>query len=409
VDSTGPGPSGLTVAGADDDALASRHPVAAVSALGALGGAAFCFVTGENLPVGLLPQLSAGLRVSLSAVGLLVTIYALVVVAVSAPFTHLTRDIPRRPLLTGLLATFVLGTLAASAAPSYGWLIAARVVIALAQALFWSIVAVVAVGLFPPRARGKAVAGVFAGSSIALILGVPAGTWIGQLAGWRLAFVGLSGLGLLDLAALAVFLPSMRSGEGHAAAGTHPDARRYLLTVLTTILCVSGSFTAYTYVTAFLTRVSGLPLRAVASILLLTGIADAAGIVVTGFLLDRRPTLARVGPVAVLTAALFALFAFGTSGAATIVLQACAGTGLSGVAIALQSHVLVVAPRRTDIASAWYSASFNVGIAGGPVIGGLVLSTLGLRCTPLVGGMLALLGLAAVIVESQTGRRSPAG
>jgi DHA1 family inner membrane transport protein len=409
VDSTGPGPVGLTVAGADDSSLASRHPVAALAALAALGGAAFCFVTGENLPVGLLPQLSAGLRVSLSAVGLLVTIYALVVVAVSAPLTHLTRGIPRRPLLSGLLATFVLATLAASAAPSYGWLIAARVVIALAQALFWSIVAVVAVGLFPPRARGRAVAGVFAGSSIALILGVPAGTWIGQLAGWRLAFVGLSGLGLIDLAALAVLLPSMRAGEGHAAAGTHPDARRYLLTVLTTALCVSGSFTAYTYVTAFLTRVSGLPLRAVAPVLLLTGIADAAGIVVTGLLLDRWPTMARVGPVAVLATGLLALFAFGTSGAATIVLEACAGIGLSGVAIALQSHVLVVAPRRTDIASAWYSASFNVGIATGPLVGGLVLSTLGLRFTPLVGSALVLLGLVAVVVESRTGRRAPAG
>jgi DHA1 family inner membrane transport protein len=405
VDSTGPGPAGLTVAGADDSSLASGHPVAALAALAALGGAAFCFVTGETLPVGLLPQLSAGLSVSLSAVGLLVTIYALVVVAVSAPLTHLTRGIPRRPLLSGLLATFVLATLAASAAPSYGWLIAARVVIALAQALFWSIVAVVAVGLFPPRARGRAVAGVFAGSSIALILGVPAGTWIGQLAGWRLAFVGLSGLGLIDLAALAVLLPSMRSGEGHAAAGTHPDARRYLLTVLTTTLCVSGSFTAYTYVTAFLTRVSGLPLGAVAPILLLTGIADAAGVVVTGLLLDRRPTLARVGPVAVLATGLLALFAFGTSGAATIVLEACAGIGLSGVAIALQSHVLVVAPRRTDIASAWYSASFNVGIATGPLVGGLVLSTLGLRFTPLVGSALVLLGLVAVVVESRTGRR----
>jgi DHA1 family inner membrane transport protein len=227
---------------------------------------------------------------------------------------------------------------------------------------------------------------------------------VGQLVGWRLAFVGLSGLGLLDLAALAVLLPSMRSGEGHAAVGTHPDARRYRLTVLTTILCVGGSFTAYTYITAFLTRVSGLPLRAVAPVLLLTGIADAAGIVVTGLLLDRRPTLARVGPVAVLATALLALFAFGTSGVATIVLQACAGIGLSGVAISLQSHVLVVAPRRTDIASAWYSASFNVGIAGGPVIGGLVLSTLGLRCTPLVGGMLALLGLAAVLAESRSDR-----
>ncbi|MGA3183083.1 MAG: MFS transporter [Candidatus Dormibacteria bacterium] len=379
-----------------------------------MGGAALCFVTGENLPVGLLPQLSAGLHVSLSAVGLLVTIYALVVVVVSAPLTHLTRGVPRRPLLSGLLAIFVLGTLAASAAPSYGWLIAARVVIALVQALFWSIVAVVAVGLYPPRARGRAVAAVFAGSSIALILGVPTGTLIGQLAGWRLAFVGLSGLGLLDLAALAVLLPPMRSGEGHAAVGTHPDARRYRLTVITTILCVGGSFSAYTYITAFLTRVSGLPLRAVAPVLLLTGVADAVGIVVTGLLLDRRPTLARVGPVAVLATALLALFAFGTSGAATVVLQACAGIGLSGVAIALQSHVLVVAPRRTDIASAWYSASFNVGIAGGPVVGGLVLSTIGLRCTPLVGGMLALLGLVAVVAESRSGRgagaaRSPRG
>jgi predicted MFS family arabinose efflux permease len=81
--------------------------------------------------------------------------------------------------------------------------------------------------------------------------------------------------------------------------------------------------------------------------------------------------------------------------------------GLSGAAIALQSHVLVVAPGRTDIASAWYSASFNVGIAGGPLMGGLVLSTLGLRCTPLVGGMLALLGLAAVVVESRLSRGSP--
>jgi DHA1 family inner membrane transport protein len=401
VNSSGSGPAAPAVA---DDSFFSQHPVGAVGALAALGGAAFCFVTGESLPVGLLPQISAGLRVSLSAVGLLVTIYAVVVVAVSAPLTHLSGRFPRRQVMSGMLAVFVLGTLAASAAPSYGWLIAARVVIALAQALFWSIVAVVAVGLFPPRFRGRAVAWTFAGSSIALILGVPVATLVGQLAGWRLAFVGLSGLGLLDLAALAVLLPSMRSGEGHAAVGTHPDARRYRLTVLTTILCVGGSFTAWTYVTAFLTRVSGLPLRAVAPVLLLTGIADAAGILVNGLLIDRHPTLARAGPVAVLTTALLGLFVFGTSAAATIVLEACAGIGLSGVAIALQSHVLVVAPRRTDIASAWYSASFNVGIAGGPLMGGLVLSTLGLRFTPLVGSALALLGLVAVLVESRSGR-----
>lgn len=405
VETSAPAAVEPTAAAVADDPAGSRHPIAAVAAVAALAGAAFCFVTGESLPVGLLTQLSAGLRVSLSAIGLLVTIYAVVVVVVSAPLTHLTRRIPRRALLSGLLATFALATLAASAAPSYGWLVAARVVIALAQAIFWSIVAVVAVGLFPPRFRGRAIAGVFAGSSIALILGVPAATWIGQQAGWRLAFAGLSGLGLVDLAALAVLLPPMRSGEGHAAAGTHPDARRYRLTVLTTILCVSGSFSAYTYVTAFLTRVSGLPLRAVAPVLLLTGAADAGGIVVTGLLMDRHPVAARVGPVAVLAASLLLLTAFGTVGAATVVLEAGAGIGLSGVAIALQTHVLVVAPRRTDIASAWYSASFNVGIASGPLVGALVLSTLGLRFTPLVGGGCALLGLAAIVAEFRSARR----
>ena len=386
-------------------AVTTRRP-AAVAGLAALGGAAFCFVTGEDLPVGLLPQLSSGMGVSISAVGLLVTIYAVVVVAASAPLTRITRQVGRRPLLAGLLGTFALGTLAAAAAPSYGWLVAARVVIALAQAVFWSIVAVVAVGLVPPRLRGRAVAGVFVGSTVALIVGIPVGTWIGQEAGWRVAFVGLSGLGLIDLAALAVLLPSMRSAEGHAAAGTDPDARRYRLTVFTTILCVSGSLTAYTYVTAFVTRVSGLPLDLVAPVLLLTGVAGAMGIVVTGLVLDRRPTLAKVGPVAVLAAALLALFAFGTSGGATIVLEGCAGVGLSGMAVALQSHVLVVAPRRTDIASAWYSASFNVGIAGGPLVGGLVLSTLGLRFTPLVGSGLVLLGLVSITAESRVARRT---
>jgi len=394
--------------GAHDAAPASRHPLAAVAALAALSAAAFCFVTGENLPVALLPQLSAGLHASLPSIGLLVTIYALVVIAVSAPLTHLTRRVPRRPLLCGLVAVFILGTLAAAAAPGYGWLVAARVVTALAQAVFWSIVAVVAVGLFPARMRGRAVAVLFAGTSLSLILGIPAGNWLGQQAGWRLPFVVLSGLGLLTLLAVAALLPSAGAGESHAGTGTAPDARRYRLTLVTVILCVSGSLSAYTYVTAFLTRVSGLPARAVAPVLLLTGVADAVGIGATGLLVDRRPTLARAGPVAILAAALFGLFALGTSAAATIVLQACASLGLSGIAIALQSHVLVVAPGRTDIATAWYSASFNVGIASGPVVGGVVLSTLGLRCVPLVGGVLVSLGLVAVLREARPSSRSQA-
>jgi DHA1 family inner membrane transport protein len=393
---------------------ASRVPspelstAAQVAALVALGGAVFCFVTGETLPVALLPQLSAGLGVSLSAVGLLVTIYAVVVVAVSAPLTHLTRSVRRRPLLCGLLATFVLATLAAAAAPDYGWLVAARLATALVQAIFWSIVAVVTVSLVPQRRRGRAVAGVFAGAALASIVGVPVGTWLGQQAGWRLSFVVLAGLGVVDLAALALLLPPARAGDAHGSTGTHPDARRYRITVLATALCVAGFFTAYTYVTAFLTRVSGLPPAAIAPVLLLVGIAGAVAIAVAGVLLDRHPVLARVGPMVLLAVSLVAYFVFGTVGVAAALLLACASFGISGLDIALQSHVLVVAPRRTDIASAWFSASFNVGIAGGPLVGALVLSTAGLRFTPLVGSALVFLGLAAMVVETRSPRRPAA-
>jgi predicted MFS family arabinose efflux permease len=373
-----------------------------------MAGASFCFVTGESLPVALLPQLSRGLGVSLSAVGLLVTIYAVVVVAVSVPLTHLTRRVHRRALLCGLLGIFVAATLSAAIAPDYGWLVAARVVTALAQAIFWSIVAVVTVSLVPPHLRGTAVAAVFAGSSIALVVGLPLGTWLGQQSGWRISFVVLAVLGVLDLVALAVLLPPARPDEAQGSGGTNPDARRYRLIVVSTALCVAGFFTAYTYVTAFLTRVSGLPPAAIAPVLLLVGVADAVAVVATGVLLDRHPVLAKVGPAVLLAGSLVAFFALGSVGVAAALFQACAAFGLSGVAIALQSQVLVVAPRRTDIASAWFSTSFNVGIGGGPLVGGLVLSTVGLRFTPLVGAGLAFLGLVAIAIEARSPRRSVA-
>ena len=185
MESLEPGESGSAVNPAVAESVWARRPPAAVGALAVLGASAFCFVTGETLPVGLLPVISASLHTSLSATGLLVTVYAVVVVLVSAPLTHLTRHVPRRYLLSGLLGVFVVGTLAAAAAPSYWWLMAARVVTALSQAVFWSIAPVAAAGLFPPEKRGRALAGVLAGAPLAVLFGVPAGTWMGQQAGWR--------------------------------------------------------------------------------------------------------------------------------------------------------------------------------------------------------------------------------
>jgi predicted MFS family arabinose efflux permease len=157
----------------------------ATAALAALTAGTFLYVTTETLPIGLLAPIGADLGVSAAAVGLLVTVYALVVVVASIPLTTLTRGVPRRALLCTLLALYVLSALASAAAGSYAGLMAARVVTALSQAAFWSVVVPVAAGLFPAEVRGRALAVVFGGASLAAVIGVPVGTWVGQHFGWR--------------------------------------------------------------------------------------------------------------------------------------------------------------------------------------------------------------------------------
>src|ERR1039458_5125645 len=293
------------------DSLYARRPAAALLAVGSIGAAALCFVTGENLIVGLLPQVSAALHTSLSATGLLVTFYAIVVVLVSVPLTRLTRTITRRWLLSGLLAMFVLGTLGVVLAPSYGWVLAARIVVALAQALFWSIAPVTAAGLFSPQARARAVAGIYVGTSGAVIVGIPAGTWIGQQFGWRVPFLALAGVGLLCLIGTLALLPTSKPSESHAAAGSAPDARRYRVIVITTALAVAAFFVVFTYISPFLTRVSGLPSHAVAPMLLVGGVGGTLGIAGLGAFFQRHPTAATILPVALLMVSLSCFFAFG--------------------------------------------------------------------------------------------------
>jgi predicted MFS family arabinose efflux permease len=389
------------------DSLFARRPLATLAAAAAVGAAAFCFITGENLVVGLLPQMSSSLHSSLSATGLLVTFYAVVVVLTSAPLTYLTRRVPRRWLLSGLLLTFAVGNVAVALAPSYAWVLAARIVLALSQAVYWSIAAVTAAGLFSPEARGRAVASVFAGSSLGTVLGVPAGTWLGQQAGWRASFVVLAVLGVVCMVAVALLLPTSRPSDSHAAAGSDPDPRRYRAIVVTTILAVAGYFAVFTYVAPFLTKVSGFSRHDVAPVLLLTGAVSTIGVAAVGGFYRSHTRAATIAPVALLAASILGLYLFATDGSVAIAFLALDSLALGGLAIAMQTGVLVVAPRSTDIASAWFSASFNVGIAGGPVIGALTLSTLGLRSTPLIGALLVAAALA-VVLSGTTARRHPA-
>jgi predicted MFS family arabinose efflux permease len=365
----------------------------------ALAVGAFSYVTTENLPVGLLPLIAADLRVSPSAVGLLVTGYGLTVAAASVPLTRLARRIPRRTLFALLLTVFVLTSLIAAIASSYWLLLAARVGTALSQAVFWPAVAPAAANLFSPAVRGRVITLVFTGASLATIAGVPAGTWLGQQAGWRVSFLALSGLGLAALVAVVTLLPDMRPGEGHAAVGTHPDARRYRIVVVTTALTIAGVFTAYTYIAVFLTEVSDLSPGGVVTALLIHGVAGLAGLACAGALIDRRPRQTLIAAVSLLTVALVGLFLAGGSPVAAGGLLALSGFALSGVPTGTQNRLMQVAPGSTEMASAWNGAAFNVGIGGGALLGGVLLPTLGVRATALAGGLLTAASVLVLIGE----------
>lgn len=375
-----------------------NHPVAAMVALGTLAGAAFCFVTNESAPVGLQPTMARSLHVSIPAIGLLVSSYAVVVAVMSVPLTHMTKDLPRRQVLAGVLGTFALAALGSSFTDNYWWLMAMRLVMAFAHSVFWSIAVVTAASLFPARTRARAIAGVLGGGSVAVVLGVPAATWLGQVGGWHLPFLVLSGLGMALGAACLRTLPQYHPQVTHASAGSEPDRRRYLMVTGATVLVVTGYFCTYTYISTFLERVSHLAAHNVPAALLVAGLGSIVGVVGAGALFDRHPDFATTAPVAALLAGMAALFVLGGSAWAAIALSASASLALTAFNIANQNRILTVAPGSTDLANAWASAAFNVGIAAGSLGGGAVVSLSGPRAIPafaviaLAGGLLLVLG-----------------
>ncbi|MGC9544309.1 MFS transporter [Streptomyces sp. UG1] len=382
---------------------ADPAPWRRAAVVAALMLAAFTFNTTENLPVGLLALMADDLRVSLTAVGALVTGYGLTVAVASLPLAHVTRSVPRRYLLTGILGLLAVASwVSALGGVSYGVLLAARVATALGQALFWAVMGPVAVGLFPPERRGRVIGLLSVGGSLATVAGVPAGTWLGGHTEWRTPFAVLGLLALLSLVTIGVFLPTSRPQESHSAFGAAPDRRRYHVVLAVTTLSVTGAFAGFTYVVAFLDEVSGFGADAVSAVLFAFGGAALAGVTVTGPLLDRFPRATLTVPVAGQALALLGLYATGHVPVAAVVLIMLLGASVAPAFMATQSRVLQVAPGRTETALAANSAVYNVGIAAGALLGGALLPVVEVRGTFLVGGLLTV-GALAVLTWSERG------
>jgi predicted MFS family arabinose efflux permease len=365
---------------------------------------AFCYITIELLPIGLLTVIADDLHRSRSQTGQLVTVYAVVVVIASIPLAHVTQRIPRRLLIACVLGLCVLATALSGFAPGYAALLVTRIVVALTQSLFWSIVPSTAAGLFPPEVRGRMLARFAVGQAFAPVIGVPACTWIGQQFGWRAPFLVMAGILLVLCVVVFVLLPATRAGEGGADYGIAPDKRRFWLTIAVTGLGVCGFDIAYTYVTPFLLDVSHFGPGALGPLLAVTGVAGILGTITVGRIFDRYPAVSIATPLTLMAMSLLLLYALGPVAAIAAVLFSLVSFGFGFLPTALQARCLLVAPGRTEVAMAALSSAFNVGIAGGAFLGGLLVAGPGVRTTVIAGGLFAA---AAVAVFATSVDRRP--
>lgn len=367
-----------------------------VAALLALAVAAFCYVTVETIPVGLLGEIAADLDVSQTRVGLLVTAYSVTVAVVTLPLVKLVARVPRRPLLLVLMAVMVAATAGSAAASEYGMLFAARIATAMSQAVFWGISGPIAAGMFPVHVRGRVLAVVYTGGSIGPMLGMPGATWLGQRAGWPVAFLAIAAMGLVAFAILFAALPSKPTRNEHAGRGTTPDARRFALVLVVTILAQAGFFAVYTYTSTVITVVAGMSAAALGPLLLARGLVDFGGIAAGGILSDRNQRLAMTLPLILLTALFAVLWVWGADPWVTGGVVILTGLALGAFGPALQNRVMEFAPGSTDTATGAHSVSFNIGIALGSSLGGLTLAHAGAHHIALTGTVF----VAAALVTS---------
>lgn len=370
-------------------------------ALLALTISAFAIGTTEFVIVGLLPTVAADLHISLPSAGLLVSLYALGV-AIGAPLlTALTGKLPRKTLLLGLMALFTLGNLLAWQAPGYNSLIAARILTGLAHGVFFSIGSTIATGLVPKEKAASAIAIMFTGLTVALVTGVPLGTFIGQHFGWRETFLAVSALGAIAFVVSLLFVP--RSIKHTPPASVAQQLKvlaqpRLLLVYATTAVGYGGSFIPFTFLAPILQQ-SGFGAGAVGWVMLVYGVSVAAGNIWGGKLADRKGPIAALKIIFALLAAVLFVFNFTAPhpwlAVATVMFW---GAVAFGNVPGLQVYVVRQAERHTphavDVASGLNIAAFNLGIAFAAWAGGLVVTHLGLMHTPWIGAVVVLGALA---------------
>ena len=376
----------------------ARIPVA----LYALTIGAFGIGTTEFVIMGLLLQVAADLKVTIASAGLLISGYALGVFVGAPLLTAATGRLPRKAALVALMVIFTLGNLACALAPNYEVLMAARVLTSLAHGTFFGIGAVVATNLVAADRKASAISIMFTGLTVATLLGVPAGAWLGLHFGWRATFWAVAAIGLLATAVIAAYVPKDDGGRSGIAIREEMKVlarTQVLLGLAATVLGYAGVFAVFTYIQPMLTRITGFSERAVSPILLVFGVGMIVGNLVGGKLADRRllPTL--IGSLALLALVLGAMTFALHHAIAAVLFTGLLGAAAFATVAPLQLRVLQQAHGAGEsLASSFNIAAFNLGNAIGAWLGAAVIDRgPGLGAIPWFAALLTVGGLAIVL------------
>ncbi|AOJ40161.1 arabinose transporter permease [Burkholderia lata] len=377
----------------------------------ALALSAFAIGTTEFVIMGILPDVARSLSVSIPSAGLLVSGYALGV-AVGAPLLAvLTSRMRRKWALLLLMGIFIVGNILCAVAPGYTSLMIARVVTSFAHGSFFGIGSVVAASLVPQDKRASAVALMFTGLALANVLGVPLGTFIGQMLGWRAAFWSVAGAGVLAALALVALVPNTHEAQSASLAHEvgvlkHPQV---WLALLMTVLGFGGMFVVFTYITPVLEQASGFAPSGVTKILVLFGIGLAIGNALGGKLADRGVMRTLTGVFVVLVAIMVMFSRTMHHPVASVLTIFVWGVAAFATVPGLQMRVLSKAASAPNLASTLNIGAFNVGNAMGAWLGGMALSHgHALDTLPLVAAAVTLLAIAVTAFASRLDRRETA-
>ncbi|MFT4053802.1 MAG: MFS transporter [Novosphingobium sp.] len=370
----------------------------------ALALAAFAVGTTEFVIIALIPEMARDLAVSVPTAGLLVSLYAVAITVGSPILTALMGTLQRRPLAIGLMVIFTLGNLLAGVAPNYGVLLAGRIITGAAHGVFFAIGATVATSLVDKARSGQAVSFMFAGLTVAMVVGVPLGSFVGQHLGWRAPFLAVVALGAISVVGLIAFLPKnipLTRPPGMLSQFALLAKPQLLGMYMVTVFGYGGSFVVFTYLSPLMTQVTKVSENTVTLALMLFGAASFVGNLIGGRIADRigpRRTLrfAIIGLCVVLplltvsarnpVTMFVGLFVWG------VLLFCISPTVQSGVVAIAEEE----APDAVGTASGFNIAAFNLGVTIASFAGSLVMAGPGILATPWVALASTLLGLAIV-------------